>query len=335
MCTLFAIILLGACAHQYKRIPSQNYDTRVKSLVMHFTAGDYVESLSALVDAGGLSSHFLLPAPNDASYPYADLRILQLVPEHARAWHAGVSSWQNRFGLNDTSIGIEIVYEPQCNSNIPYRDAGWQGANRPCTFPEYPQDQIALLIELSQALLARYPDIHPTAIIGHSDIAPQRKNDPGPNFPWRTLAEAGIGAWYDELVFTQAKALFKERLPSLLWLQLALAEYGYATPITGCFDEATSNVISAFQMHFTPTEYQPVHTLIQPEEQLREPAIYAAILALHRRYFPDFAERLEAAYHNSTAEHLLQSTLQQKPVIAYAKTALTKPNELSCQVLEP
>lgn len=333
--SLFFIGLLSACAHHYKLIPSKNYDTRIRSLVMHFTAGDYAESLSALVDHGGLSSHYLLPAPNDTSYPEHKLRIIQLVPEHARAWHAGVSSWQNRFGLNDTSIGIEIVYEPECQNTIPYREAAWEGANRPCLFPQYAPEQIALLIELSKTLLQRYPDIHPTAVVGHSDIAPQRKNDPGPNFPWRELADAGIGAWYDELEFTQAKTEFATRLPSLKWLQFALAEYGYEMPMTGCFDAVTSNVISAFQMHFTPDNYQPVHTLENPAFQLQEPALYAAIFALHKRYMPNIADRLLEAYNSPSAEHILLSNMQQKPVIAYAKKALTKHNEWTCQALEP
>ncbi|HCB17437.1 MAG TPA: penicillin binding protein PBP4B, partial [Alteromonas sp.] len=95
-------------------MPSANYGERVKSLVLHFTAIDYARSVTALVDEGGLSSHYLIPESNDPSDPGGKPRIIRLVDENMRAWHAGRSYWQGRTGLNDHSIGIEIVNVPEC-----------------------------------------------------------------------------------------------------------------------------------------------------------------------------------------------------------------------------
>jgi len=171
---------------------------------MHFTAVDYQTSLDLLVDEGFVSSHYLIPESKDPSYPYKKLKTLQLVNDNERAWHAGVSYWQGRTGLNDTSIGIEIVNVPECFENTTaIEKAGLaskaqHGPNRLCVFPDFDPEQIKLLIALSQDILARHPDISPTAVVGHSDISPSRKSDPGPRFPWFELYKAGVGAWYDD-----------------------------------------------------------------------------------------------------------------------------------------
>lgn len=182
---VFLTVLIASCtstATRYEQLPSNNSNTRVKSLIMHFTAIDYEASVRALVDKDGLSSHYLVPESNDPSYPYDELKILQLVDEKERAWHAGLSYWQGRTGLNDTSIGIEIVNVPKCEQQQDALLKAEHGTTRLCVFPDFDPKQLALVIELSKGILERNPDIEPTAVIGHSDIAPSRKNDPAHAF---------------------------------------------------------------------------------------------------------------------------------------------------------
>ena len=102
-----------------------------------------------------------------------------------------------------------------------------------------------------QDIALRY-HIHPTAIVGHSDIAPTRKIDPGPLFPWKTLYEHGVGAWPDEAAVI---AKLDQPLDSVEALQSKLQRYGYDLTINGLYDELTQQVISAFQMHFRPAQY--------------------------------------------------------------------------------
>nr|WP_243458010.1 N-acetylmuramoyl-L-alanine amidase [Serratia proteamaculans] len=219
---------------------AQGADQRIRFLVMHYTAEDFHSSLKTLTDEH-VSAHYLLPAhpPLAQGKPVA----FQLVPEALRAWHAGASSWRGRTNLNDTSIGIEIVN---------------RGFNRTLLFTHwqpYTPQQIALLIPLSQDIIQRY-GIQPTDVVGHSDIAPQRKQDPGPLFPWQQLAQAGIGAWPDE---AQVQKLLagrdKHAEVPLAPLMAKLASYGYG--IDAQWDvRQQKNVLAAFQMHFRPSDYR-------------------------------------------------------------------------------
>jgi N-acetylmuramoyl-L-alanine amidase len=218
---------------------------------MHFTAVNYEDSVKYLVsEEGSVSSHYLIPMKNDDTYPKANIEVLQLVDEHERAWHAGRSYWQGRKGLNDSSIGIEIVNVPECiEREVP---AGFVKPKAMCIFPEFENKQIDLLIALSKEILARNPDIGPTSVVGHSDIAPSRKNDPGPRFPWQKLYEAGIGAWYDNDTVAKYWKLFNQQAPSIGLIQSALHTYGYDIDQTGILDRQTQDVLGAFQMHFVP-----------------------------------------------------------------------------------
>lgn len=281
--------VVSGCTSTYRTTPSANFDSRIKSIVIHFTAGPYADSLSALAAPGGLSAHYLIPQHNDPSYQPSKLRIIRLLPDQARAWHAGVSQWQQRTNLNDTSIGIELVYEPVCEQSGPLADAAF-GANRRCSFPAFDEAQLILLKRLLNDITKRFPDIHPTAIVGHADIAPQRKNDPGPRFPWEALHNAGFGAWYDPLTFGQYQSMFAQQTPSLLWLERALQAYGYDIEPDGCWDDATSNVITAFHMHFVPEL-----TYAKPQA-----ASFAAIMALLARYMPAAEQTLLFEYQTST-----------------------------------
>jgi N-acetyl-anhydromuramyl-L-alanine amidase AmpD len=192
-------------------LSSKNYDTRgnsqVRFLVLHYTSSNWQRSLQLLrLPEYEVSSHYLIPETNDDSYRKSELDIYQLVDETDRAWHAGKSRWEDGENINDQSIGIELVNRSKCyyqenNDKLDYKN------DYLCIFPDFDPLQIQLLIKLTQDILQRYPAITPTRIIGHADIQPKNKSDPGPQFPWFTLYNNGIGAWYDnETLFPQVMA---------------------------------------------------------------------------------------------------------------------------------
>lgn len=224
-------------------IPSVAQNTRVRFLVLHYTATDDAESLRLLTQ-GDVSAHYLVKTHPDNldGKPI----VLQLVPESERAWHAGVSYWHGRNSLNDTSIGIEIV-----NKGFTEKMLGRQW------YP-YNESQIQLIERLTKDIVERY-NIDPTDVVAHSDIAPQRKSDPGPLFPWKRLAEQGIGAWPDDATVTKyIDGRNKNDLASVAIIQQALARYGYQIPQSGELDDETKHVIAAFQMHFRPQDFSGV-----------------------------------------------------------------------------
>lgn len=221
-------------------IASQNHDSRVKFLIMHYTVDNEEKALEHLTK-GAVSSHYLVSQQPKKSH--GKPVITQLVPEERRAWHAGISNWQNRTNLNDSSIGIEIV------------NTGFTDNNGVRTWYPYTDEQIKAVALLAKDIIQRH-EIKPQYVLGHSDIAPARKQDPGKLFPWQKLAEQGIGAWPDEATVTKYLA---GRSPAaagnMLTIQQTLKKYGYDTiPQTGVSDEATRTVISAFQMHFRPSD---------------------------------------------------------------------------------
>lgn len=217
---------------------AQGADRRIRFLVMHYTAEDFHSSLKTLTDEH-VSAHYLLPAHPQREH--GKPTVYRLVPEAMRAWHAGASAWRGRSNLNDTSIGIEIVNKGFTRSML---FTHWQ---------PYTAEQIAVLIPLSRDIIQRY-GIQPQDVVGHSDIAPQRKQDPGPLFPWRQLAQAGIGAWPDERDVQRLLAGRDRQAPvPMASLLNKLARYGYA--IDPSWDARQQrNVLAAFQMHFRPDD---------------------------------------------------------------------------------
>ena len=313
LCLVTTAALLTSCASTpYEFTQSANYSHRVKFLVMHYTAIDYEKSMRALVDEGGLSAHYLLPELNDPSYPEDELKVIQLVDEHDRAWHAGTSFWQGREDLNDQSIGIEIVNVPSCHYPEVKPDEQMENdASKLCIFPDFDAKQIALLIELSKGILARNPDIGPTQVVGHSDIAPTRKNDPGPRFPWYQLYQAGIGAWYDSDTVDKYWQQFSLVKPSISLMQKALRGYGYDVHVTNQLDPQTLDTLSAFQMHFLPWH-------VSGNADARSAAV---LFALMEKYFPKKAAKLMLQYQ--------QQQLAPEPIIkplANAQVVLQVPN---------
>jgi len=217
-----------------RSIQAVSHSSRVSFIVLHYTATNTARSLEIL-SRRNVSSHYLI---TDETPP----RVYQLVDESRRAWHAGESEWYGRSDLNAASIGIEIV------NNGPMGD-GWQ---------PYSEAQIQTLITLLKDISTRH-QVLPRNIIGHSDIAPQRKQDPGPAFPWKRLADAGLGRWYDEARAAELNSKYQRTdLPPISAIQQKLRRAGYPTPASGVLDPATRRVISAFQMHYRPARYDGI-----------------------------------------------------------------------------
>jgi N-acetylmuramoyl-L-alanine amidase len=167
---------------------------------------------------------------------FEDARIVQCVPETLRAWHAGASFWAGETDINSRSIGIEVVN--------PGHDFG---------YPDFPLRQIAAVISLCRSILTRYK-IPADRVLGHSDVAPARKQDPGEKFPWELLSESYVGHWVRAapLDFEGPSLKPGESSEGVRRLQRQLHAYGYGIDETATYGEQTRIVVSAFQRHFRP-----------------------------------------------------------------------------------
>lgn len=212
---------------------SRNQDSRVQFLVIHFTSEGFESSLKELT-VGRVSAHYLVRDDPPTIY--------RLVPEDRRAWQAGVSSWQGQTQINAASIGIEIVNHGN-DLGPTFND-----------FQPYPEPQIQAVLALVRDIVKRH-QIRPDRVVGHSDVAPQRKIDPGPMFPWKRLADEGLIVWPKAETVTARLPAFERDLPDARWFQDMLAKHGYAVPQHGELDEATMNVIRAFQMKYRPAKF--------------------------------------------------------------------------------
>lgn len=211
--------------------PSPNFNDRklpVSILVLHYTGMESGEAaLSRMRSAEAeVSAHYMVEE---------DGRVFRLVDESQRAWHAGVSSWNGVTDVNSASIGIEIV-----NGG---HDFG---------LPDFPDVQINALIPLCKRILSEH-EIPAQNVVGHSDIAPGRKDDPGEKFPWQGLAAAGIGLWPGE-GNGDTRILFEpeNRDRGIALLQRGLAGIGYGIEIDGVMSERSVKVVKAFQRRFRP-----------------------------------------------------------------------------------
>jgi N-acetylmuramoyl-L-alanine amidase len=202
--------------------------SRVEIIVLHYTASSKTGALVTLTNRD-VSAHYVV---SDDRPPV----VYRLVSEDQTSWHAGESSWYGRTYINPRSIGIEIVHP------------GWNASNPPG--PAFAQDQIDVVIALTRDIARRH-GVPPENIVGHSDVAPGRKQDPGPAFPWRRLAEAGVGRWFDERAAPEYELRFeREGVPTPKWFQEQLRRVGYAAPDSGQLDEATQKALTAFQLHY-------------------------------------------------------------------------------------
>lgn len=210
--------------------PSPNFDARTAPpslLVLHYTGMATGEAaIDRLRDPEAkVSAHYVVEE---------DGRIFRLVPEERRAWHAGVSFWRGRRNVNGDSIGIEIVN--------PGHEFGYRA---------FPEAQVAAVLALTADIRTRW-DIEDRDIVGHSDIAPTRKEDPGELFPWKRLAEAGHGLWAEAPPAPGAPIGEGEEGAAVFALQAGLTRLGYELPPSGQFDADTAAVVRAFQRHWRP-----------------------------------------------------------------------------------
>lgn len=223
---------------------AQNF--RQRYLILHYTVLNDEKSIMVLTQQA-VSSHYLINSQNDNE-------IYQLVDENKRAYHAGVSIWRADKNLNDTSIGIEIV-------NMGFKNDA--SGNR--VFEAFTDEQVKKIAALCKDIVTRY-QIPATNVLAHADIAPTRKQDPGPLFPWKKLYdEYQIGMWYDEaakqnfLTLATADVETRYNEPSFIFgVQTALQKFGYGVDPTGKWDDATKKTIEALQYHFRPEIYNGV-----------------------------------------------------------------------------
>jgi N-acetylmuramoyl-L-alanine amidase len=214
--------------------PSPNHSERKDGalpdmIVLHYTGmRDNEAAIRQLcTPASEVSAHYVV---------LQDGCIVQLVAEPRRAWHAGVSSWAGENDINSRSIGIEIAN--------PGHDHG---------YPDFPKRQIAAVTALCRSIFTRH-QIPADRVLAHSDVAPARKQDPGEKFPWKVLADSGIGLWVNPAPVTQTGAIYVlgETNPAIEEIQRLLARYGYGVTPTGYLDGITRDAVAAFQRHFRP-----------------------------------------------------------------------------------
>lgn len=221
----------SACVDEL--VPSPNIGARKGGLrpdflILHYTGlENAARSIAVLSDPiCEVSCHYVVDV---------DGRTTQMVREADRAWHAGLSFWQGETDLNSRSIGIEI--------QNPGHEAG---------MPEFPEPQMAAVERLAVDIVRRHR-IKPEFVLAHSDIAPQRKIDPGEKFDWERLYRAGVGHWVAPRVISDAP-IIDAATPNdaVRTCQRLLLKYGYDVPTDGLLSNHTRRVISAFQRHFRP-----------------------------------------------------------------------------------
>lgn len=232
--TGFAPDFVGADVRVSPNFGPRAEGARPDLLILHYTGMETGDAAEAWLCAqeSEVSSHYLV---------HEDGRVVQMVREGDRAWHAGKGSWKGRADVNSWSIGIEIVNPGPL-----------------AQFPDFPDVQIAAVIELARDICARH-HISPERVLAHSDVAPGRKIDPGERFPWSKLAEKGVGHYVQPAPIQGGRFLaMGDRGEPVEALQSMLSVYGYGLEINGLFDEMTKLVVEAFQRHFRPARVDGV-----------------------------------------------------------------------------
>ncbi len=206
--------------------PSPNFDERARPidmLIMHYTGmptGE--EAMARMCDASSkVAAHYTVEE---------DGRVFAHVAEDKRAWHAGVSCWKGEGDVNSRSIGIEIVN--------PGHEFGYRA---------FPDAQIGSVIALAKDILSRHT-IPPEHVLGHSDVAPGRKEDPGELFPWKRLADAGVGVW----LALDLSIDVHSSPEAISAAQHALRDFGYCIEVDGALTEQIRAVLHAYRQHFDP-----------------------------------------------------------------------------------
>lgn len=210
--------------------PTPNFDVRTAlpdMIVLHYTG---MTSGPAALERlrnpeAKVSAHYLIEE---------DGRIFALAAEARRAWHAGRSFWKGERDVNAVSIGVELV------------NPGHEWGYRP-----FPDAQIGALIGLLSDIRERW-NIPDARILGHSDVAPDRRQDPGERFPWKMLAEAGHGLWVEPPASPGAPLAVGDEGTGVFALQAGFSRLGYDCPPSGQYDEDTAVIVTAFQRHWRP-----------------------------------------------------------------------------------
>lgn len=266
---ILLVLLLSSCtSNNYsidnKKFSSKGQNERIKYIIIHYTATTDEVSVRALTK-GNVSSHYLITSKDEEP-------IYNLVSLDKRAWHAGLSEFGDRRNLNDTSIGIEIVNLGIKSYDETEKKYGFFIPED--KYIEFEEGQIKKLAFLLKELIKKY-NIKPKDILGHSDIAPTRKIDPGAKFPWERLyKEYGIGAWYDEKdkIFFMNEKLYL--VTPISEIKKDLRKYGYKINNTDEWDEESRRVVYSFQAHFNSKNLSGMMDL----------ETFAILKALNRKY---------------------------------------------------
>lgn len=210
--------------------PSPNHDARpgaIDMIVLHYTGmKDCAGALDRLCDpVAKVSAHYLIDE---------DGTLYALVDEDRRAWHAGVASWHGETDINGCSVGIELVN--------PGHEFGYRA---------FPEAQMVTLETLCRDVMERH-DISAARVLGHSDVAPARKQDPGELFDWLRLAKSGLALWPDPDAAGSDTLKDGDTNDDILALQADLGTVGYGIAADGRFGPVTASVVTAFQRHYRP-----------------------------------------------------------------------------------
>jgi len=207
---------------------SPNFDARVRPpdmILLHYTGMPTGEAAIARLrdPAAKVSAHYVVEE---------DGRVFALVPEERRAWHAGKSFWKGERDINGASVGVEIV------------NPGHEFGYRP-----FPDVQVEAVIALVAEIRGRW-SVPDARILGHADVAPDRKEDAGELFPWKRLAEAGHGLWAEPAPAPGPPLCEGEEGTGVFTLQAGLNRLGYESLPSGTYDAATATIVRAFQRHW-------------------------------------------------------------------------------------